>query len=43
VPVTTDFRDVLAEGCERHLKMPDASALFPAYKLDKQRRLGFLA
>jgi len=43
VPVTTDFRDVLAEVCERHLKMPDASALFPGYKLDKQRQLGFLA
>jgi uncharacterized protein (DUF1501 family) len=43
VPVTTDFRDVLAELCERHLHLPDASALFPGYKLDKQRRLGFLA
>lgn len=43
LPVTTDFRDVLAELCERHLQLPDASALFPGYKLDRQRRLGFLA
>jgi uncharacterized protein (DUF1501 family) len=43
VPVTTDFRDVLAEACERHLGMPDASSLFPGYQLDRQRRLGFLA
>jgi uncharacterized protein (DUF1501 family) len=43
VPVTTDFRDVLAEACERHLGMPDASALFPGYKLEKHHRLGFTA
>ncbi len=43
VPVTTDFRDVLGEICERHLRMPDASALFPGYQLDHQRRLGLLA
>ncbi len=43
VAVTTDFRDVLGEVCERHLRLPDASALFPGYQLDKQRRLGFLA
>jgi uncharacterized protein (DUF1501 family) len=43
VPVTTDFRDVLAEVCERHLHLSDASALFPGYKLDRQRLLGFLA
>ena len=43
LPVTTDFRDVLAELCERHLQMPDASPLFPGYKLERQRRLGFLA
>ncbi|RYZ10266.1 MAG: DUF1501 domain-containing protein [Myxococcales bacterium] len=42
VPVTTDFRDVLAEVCERHLALPDASALFPGYALDRQRRLGFI-
>jgi uncharacterized protein (DUF1501 family) len=43
VPVTTDFRDVLGEVCERHLQMPDASTLFPGYELDRKRRLGFLA
>jgi uncharacterized protein (DUF1501 family) len=43
LPVTTDFRDVLAEVCERHLKVSDAAGLFPGYKLDKQRQLGFLA
>ena len=42
VPVTTDFRDVLAELCERHLHLPDASALFPGFKLERQKRLGFL-
>ena len=40
VPVTTDFRDVLAEVTERHLLLPDASALFPGYKLEPQHRLG---
>ena len=43
VPVTTDFRDVLAELTERHLLLPDASALFPGYKLEPQHRLGLLA
>ena len=43
LPVTTDFREVFGEVCERHLKMPDASALFPGFQLDRQRRLGFLA
>jgi uncharacterized protein (DUF1501 family) len=43
VPVTTDFRDVLAEVCERHLGMPDASSLFPGYALEPRRRLGFLS
>lgn len=42
VPVTTDFRDVLAELCERHLHLPDASALFPGFELDRRKRLGFL-
>ncbi|MDF3064637.1 MAG: hypothetical protein K0R38_238 [Polyangiaceae bacterium] len=42
VPVTTDFRDVLAEACERHLGMSDASPLFPGYELDRKRRLGFI-
>jgi uncharacterized protein (DUF1501 family) len=40
VPVTTDFRDVLAEVAEQHLRLPDASALFPGYKLEPQHRLG---
>lgn len=43
VPVTTDFRDVLAEICERHLRLPDAAALFPGFQLDRARRLGLLA
>jgi len=43
VPVTTDFRDVLGELCERHLHLPDASPLFPGYQLDRKRRLGILA
>lgn len=43
VPVTTDFRDVLAEVCERHLRLPDASALFPGYPLERRRRLGLWA
>jgi len=43
VPVTTDFRDVFAEVCERHLQLPDASALFPGFQLNRQRRLGLLA
>jgi uncharacterized protein (DUF1501 family) len=42
VPVTTDFRDVLAELCELHLQLPDASVLFPRFELDRRRRLGFL-
>jgi len=42
VPVTTDFRDVLAELCERHLHLPDASTLFPGFKLERQKRLGFM-
>jgi uncharacterized protein (DUF1501 family) len=40
VPVTTDFRDLLAEVCQRHLHLTDPSALFPGFKLDAQRRLG---
>ena len=43
VPVTTDFRDVLAEITERHLRMPDAAALFPGYQLEPAHRLRFLA
>jgi uncharacterized protein (DUF1501 family) len=43
LPVTTDFRDVLGEVCERHLGLADASALFPGFKLERQRRLGLFA
>jgi uncharacterized protein (DUF1501 family) len=43
VPVTTDFRDVLAEVTERHLHLPDASSLFPGYALEPQHRLGLFA
>lgn len=43
VPVTTDFREVLAEICERHLHVPDAAPLFPGFLLDRQRQLGLFA
>jgi len=43
VPVTTDFRDVLAEVTERPLRMPDASVLFPGYQLEPQHRFGLFA
>lgn len=43
VPVTTDFRDVLGEVCERHLGLSDASPLFPGYALEPNRRLGLFA
>jgi uncharacterized protein (DUF1501 family) len=43
VPVTTDFRDVLAELCERHLRLSDAAPLFPGFALERQRWLGLLA
>lgn len=38
--VTTDFRDVLAEICERHLRVADPTPLFPGYALVRTRRLG---
>lgn len=38
--VTTDFRDVLAEVCERHLGCSNAAPLFPGYQLEQSRRLG---
>lgn len=41
--VTTDFRDVLGELCERHLGHPNGSALFPGYPLEGTRRLGLFA
>jgi uncharacterized protein (DUF1501 family) len=40
--VTTDFRDVLGELCERHLGHPHGAALFPGYALEESRRLGLL-
>jgi uncharacterized protein (DUF1501 family) len=40
--VTTDFRDLLSEVCERHLGCPDAAPLFPGFQLDRSRRLGVL-
>jgi uncharacterized protein (DUF1501 family) len=43
VPVTTDFRDVLAEVCEDHLGVTDASSLFPGYALERRGRLGLFA
>jgi uncharacterized protein (DUF1501 family) len=43
VPVTTDFRDVLAELVERQWGLKDASPLFPGYKLEAARRLGLFA
>jgi uncharacterized protein (DUF1501 family) len=38
--VTTDFRDVLAEICEQHLHLADATPLFEGFRRDKARRLG---
>lgn len=43
LPVTTDFRDVLGEVCERHLRLNDAGPLFPGFQLDVGRRLGLFA
>lgn len=41
--VTTDFRDVLAEVCERHLGASNAAQIFNGYPLDASRRLGLFA
>jgi uncharacterized protein (DUF1501 family) len=41
--VTTDFRDVLAELCERHLGARDVASLFPGHRLEPTSRLDFLA
>lgn len=35
--VSTDFRDVLAELCEGHLSVADASPLFPGFQRDSSR------
>jgi uncharacterized protein (DUF1501 family) len=42
LPVTTDFRDLLAEVSERHLGLTDAGPLFPGFQLQRERRLGLL-
>jgi uncharacterized protein (DUF1501 family) len=42
LPVTTDYRDVLAELCEKQLGVRDLSRVFPGYALRKERRLGVL-
>jgi uncharacterized protein (DUF1501 family) len=41
--VTTDFRDVLAEGLVRHLGCADPGSVFPGYRISRQRFRGFLA
>lgn len=41
--VTTDFRDVLGEVCERHLLHPNGSALFEGYRLEASKRLGLFS
>ncbi|MBS1817975.1 MAG: DUF1501 domain-containing protein [Acidobacteria bacterium] len=38
--VTTDFRDVFAEVVVRHLGVPDASRIFPGYRIDDRRFAG---
>jgi uncharacterized protein (DUF1501 family) len=40
--VTTDFRQVLAEICERHLELPDAGLahVFPGFAPSAANRLG---
>jgi uncharacterized protein (DUF1501 family) len=43
VPVTTDFRDVLAEVCGQHLGIVDPAPLFPGHALEASRRLGLFA
>jgi uncharacterized protein (DUF1501 family) len=43
LPVTTDFRDVLAELVEHELGLRDPSPLFPGYQLEATRRLGLFA
>jgi uncharacterized protein (DUF1501 family) len=42
LPVTTDYRDVLAELCERQLGLRDLSRIFPGYAIRADRRLGLL-
>ena len=42
LPVTTDFRDALAEILSRHLGVGDVGRVFPGYALDPARRPGLL-
>ena len=41
--VTSDFRDVLAEALVRHLGCADPVAVFPGYRISRERSLGYLA
>lgn len=43
LPVTTDFRDVLAELCERELGVTNPAQVFSDYPLRSERRLGLLS
>lgn len=40
--VTTDFRDVFAEVVTGHLGVIDPSGIFPGYRIEPSRRLGFM-
>jgi uncharacterized protein (DUF1501 family) len=42
LPVTTDYRDVLAELCERQLGVREMSRIFPGYAIRADRRLGLV-
>lgn len=42
LPVTTDYRDVLAELCERQLGLSDMKRIFPGYAVRPERRLGLM-
>ncbi len=42
LPVTTDYRDVLAELCERQLGVRDMTRIFPGYPIRAERRLGLI-
>jgi uncharacterized protein (DUF1501 family) len=42
LPVTTDFREVLCELCERHLGVGDARGFFPGFQRESAQALGLL-
>ncbi len=42
LPVTVDYRDVMAELLAGHLGLKDQGRLFPGYALDPKNRLGIL-